>query len=226
MNKLPERLSMSDDSFAETTSLNAQPFLRGQLNPGEILGGRFIIIQYLGAGGMGEVYEVADKHLQNKHIALKTLLPEIVSDPRMLFEREVLLAREINHRNVCPTYDLFHMPGPRGPLTFLTMKLVRGESLRTRLIRTGPLPPEMALSIVRQIAEGLDAAHKAGVIHRDLKPGNIMLEYVDPDVRVSITDFGLARQYHSDTTLSEPGKIMGTPGYIAPHPDPRQSGAR
>jgi tetratricopeptide (TPR) repeat protein len=209
---------MSDDSFAETTSLNRQPFLKGQLNPGDILGGRFVIIQFLGVGGMGEVYEAADKHLQNKHIALKTLLPEIVSDPRMrmLFEREVLLAREINHRNVCPTYDLFHMPGPRGPLTFLTMKLVRGESLRTRLIRTGPLPPEMALSIVRQIAAGLDAAHKAGVIHRDLKPGNIMLEYADPDIRVSITDFGLARQYHSDTTLSEPGKIMGTPGYIAP----------
>jgi eukaryotic-like serine/threonine-protein kinase len=209
---------MSEDSHVETASLRAHAFSKGQLSPGQVLGERFLIVQFLAAGGMGEVYEAADQHLQSKHIALKTLRPEIVGDPAMRtrFEQEVLLAREISHRNVCPTYDLFRMSGPLGTVTFLTMKLLRGESLRTRLMRTGPLPPELALSVVRQIADGLDAAHKAGVIHRDLKPGNVMLEYTDQDVRVSITDFGLSHQYFSDGALGERGQIMGTRGYIAP----------
>ena len=167
---------------------------------------------------MGEVYEAVDQQLQNQHIALKTLRPEIVGDAmmRMRFEREVLLAREIRHSNVCPTYDLFRMQGPRGPVTFLTMKLLRGESLRTRLLRSGALPRELAVSILRQIADALDAAHKVGVIHRDLKPGNVMLEYSGEDVHVSITDFGLAREFDSDLTFTQVGQVMGTPGYIAP----------
>lgn len=182
------------------------------------MGGRFLIVQFLASGGMGEVYEASDQHLQGKHIALKTLRPEIVRDPamRIRFEREVLFAREVTHRNVCPTYDLFRTAGPRGPVTFLTMKLLRGESLRARLLRTGSLPPDLAMRIVGQIAEGLDAAHKAGVIHRDLKPGNVMLEDSGEDVRVSITDFGLSHQYDSDGSLTEPGQILGTRGYIAP----------
>ena len=202
----------------ETTSLGAQLPYRGQLSPGEVLGGRFLIVQFLAAGGMGEVYEAKDQQLQDKHIALKTLAPKIVGDPamRMRFEREVLLAREVRHANVCPTYDLFHMPGRCGPVTFLTMKLLRGESLRTRLLRTGPLPEELALSVVRQIADALDAAHKAGVIHRDLKPGNVMLEYAGQEVRVSITDFGLSRHSESDDTFTERGQVLGTRGYIAP----------
>lgn len=112
-------------SCGETLETSLPPH---QLNPGEILGERFIVIQFLARGGFGEVYEAADRHLQGKHLALKTLRPEIASDPilRLRFEREVLMAREITHPNVCPTYDLFQVSGPRGPLTFLTMKLLRG----------------------------------------------------------------------------------------------------
>ena len=189
-----------------------------QLHADEIVAGRFRIVQFLARGGMGEVYEAIDFHLQNKHYALKTIRPDLASDPamRLRFEREVLLAREVQHPNVCVTYDLFNVEGPRGPLTFLTMKLVRGESLQARLRRSGPFPADSALPIVRQMAAGLDAAHRAGVIHRDFKPANVMLECSGDDFRVSITDFGLSRAYAADATLAETGRISGTIGYIAP----------
>jgi serine/threonine protein kinase/Tfp pilus assembly protein PilF len=189
-----------------------------QLNPGEVLGERFTIIQFLAKGGMGEVYEAADSHLQNKHCALKTVRSEIAADPlvRQRFEREVLLAREVTHPNVCPTFDLFRVERPSGPILFLTMRLLRGESLAVRLRRLGAFDPDGAMPIVRQMAAALDAAHRAGVIHRDFKPGNVMLEGVGSEARVSITDFGLSRAYLSDHTLSEVGQISGTFGYMAP----------
>jgi tetratricopeptide (TPR) repeat protein/tRNA A-37 threonylcarbamoyl transferase component Bud32 len=189
-----------------------------QLRQGDRLLGRFVVVQFLARGGMGEVYEVADEHLQGKHCALKTLRPELGADPAVhqRFEREVLLAREVNHPNVCPTYDIFRADDAHTPFLFLTMKLLRGESLRARLKRSGALDPAMVLDIARQMAAGLDAAHRAGVIHRDFKPGNVMLEGAGADVRVSITDFGLSRLYESDHTLAETGRLSGTLGYIAP----------
>ncbi|MDP9172228.1 MAG: protein kinase [Acidobacteriota bacterium] len=189
-----------------------------QLRAGDVLGGRFEIARYISRGGMGEVYEACDRQLQGKHIALKVLRAEIAGDGAMRerFEREVLMAREVAHRNVCPTYDLSRMEGPRGPVVFLTMRLLRGESLSARLRRVGRLSPELSLSIARQMAEGLDAAHRSGVIHGDFKPGNVMLEGVGDDVRVSITDFGLSRLYHSDESVANATGVIGTPGYIAP----------
>lgn len=189
-----------------------------QLKSGDVLADRFVIVQFLARGGMGEVYEAADKHLQDKHCALKTLHSSIASRPAALvrFEREVLLAREISHPNVCTTYDLFRVDRPQSPLVFLTMKLLRGESLKARLQRGGPFTADAALPIARQMAAGLDAAHRAGIVHRDFKPGNVMLEHVGEETRVTITDFGLSRFHESDSTLAEPGMISGTLGYIAP----------
>jgi eukaryotic-like serine/threonine-protein kinase len=191
---------------------------RRQLAVGDCLGGRFTIIRFLARGGMGEVYEAADEYLQGQHCALKTLRPEIAADPmvKQRFEREVILSRNVSHPNVCPTYDLFREDSPNGPLLFLTMKLLRGESLSALLSRVPILGSEISLRIIRQMAAGLDAAHKAGIIHRDFKPGNVMLESLGPDVHVSITDFGLSRQHHSDTGLTQTGQLWGTPGYIAP----------
>ena len=134
---------------------------------------------------------------------------------RASFEREVLLAREVSHRNVCPTYDLFRVDGPRGPVLCLTMKLLRGESLAARIHRLGPMAPESALPMVRQMAAGLDAAHAAGVIHRDFKPGNVIVEQAAENPQVSITDFGLSRLYEADHSLGI-GRVAGTRGYIAP----------
>ena len=189
-----------------------------QLDPGNVLGDRFTIIRFLARGGMGEVYEAADRHLQSKHCALKTLRSEIAADPnvRQRFEREVLLAREVTHPNVCPTFDLFRVPGPRGPVLFLTMKLLRGESLSARLKRAGALTPEAALPLVRQMATALEAAHRARVVHRDFKPGNVMLEPTAGEPHVTVTDFGLSRAYADDATLAETERISGTLGYMAP----------
>jgi serine/threonine protein kinase len=133
---------------------------------GDRLAGRFVVIQFLAGGGMGEVYDVADEHLQGKHCALKTLRPEIAADPvvQPRFEREVLLARDVSHPNVCPTYDIFRLDEPGGPLLFLTMKLLRGESLAARLRRSERLDSDVTLAIARQMAGALDAA-------RDNTPG-------------------------------------------------------
>lgn len=206
------------DILGEDDTTQSIHELRPQLTRGVRLAGRFVVVQFLARGGMGEVYEVADEHLQGKHYALKTLLPEIAADPvvRQRFEREVLLAREVSHPNVCPTYDIFRVNEPGGVLLFLTMKLLRGESLASRLHRSGRLDPDVALAAARQMAAALDAAHKAGVIHRDFKPGNVMLESGGAEVRVSITDFGLSRLYESDNTLAQTGRLSGTVGYIAP----------
>ena len=112
------------------------------LKRGDVLEERFEIIQFLARGGMGEVYEAADRQMQGKHLALKTLRPEGAFDAvmRQRFEREALLAREVHHANVCPTYDLFRIHTSSGELLFLTMKLLRGEPLSARLSRLGAVP--------------------------------------------------------------------------------------
>ncbi len=208
---------MSNDS-TKSVAADSDGRREQQLFPGDVLAGRFTVVRLIAHGGMGEVYEAADQYFQNRRYALKTLRGSIAGDPslRQRFEREVLLAREVRHDGVCPTYDLFHVEGPRGPVTFLTMKLVPGESLAARLDRCGPMEVEAALPIVRQMAEALDAAHRAGVVHRDFKPGNVMLEPAGKGDRVMITDFGLSREREADETIAEPGQVPGTLGYIAP----------
>jgi tetratricopeptide (TPR) repeat protein/tRNA A-37 threonylcarbamoyl transferase component Bud32 len=210
---------MSDGQSSNRESSETTTALPGhRFRPGDVLAGRFVIVRFLAQGGMGEVYEATDSHLQGTHHALKTLRAEFADRPhlRERFEREVLLAREVHHPNVCPTYDIFHTNDERGPVTFLTMKLLRGESLGTRLRCLGPLEPGVVLSIARQMASALDAAHRRGVVHRDLKPGNVMLEDSAGGVNVSITDFGLSRAFEDEHTLAEPGQVLGTFGYIAP----------
>ena len=189
-----------------------------QLVPGQLIARRFEVIRFLARGGMGEVYEVSDRDLQGKRLALKTVRAEIASSERgrQRFEREVLLAREVVHPNVCPTYDLFRVEPPDPPLMFLTMKLIRGESLAGLLRRMGKLDLELALDLAHQMAAGLDAAHQAGVVHRDFKPGNVLLESSGERLHATITDFGLSRAEDSDTTIGLEGHIAGTLGYIAP----------
>ena len=188
------------------------------LEPGQVLIDRFVIVRLIAKGGMGEVYEAEDRLLQGVHVALKTILPHVADEPAMQkrFEREVLLAREAVHPNLCPIYDIFHSDRQTPNFLFLTMKLLPGETVAARLQKPSPISPEEGLTILKQTALGLAAIHAAGIIHRDIKPNNIILDGAGAHVRLWITDFGLARALAGDSTLSDRGTVAGTPSYIAP----------
>jgi serine/threonine protein kinase len=184
------------------------------LKPGDRLG-NFEIVVLIGRGGMGEVYRARDLRLK-REVAIKTLPSGFASDRDRIsrFEREARAASALNHPNIVSVHDI----GTDGGVSFIVSELVDGETL-ARLIQRRPLQLRKLIEVSAQICDGLAAAHAAGVIHRDLKPGNIMLTRDD---RVKILDFGLARQNHTpgveSTTMeaSHPGMIMGTPGYMSP----------
>ena len=188
------------------------------LADGDLVLGRFKIVRLLGMGGMGEVYEAEDSFLRDVHVALKTILPNFARDPdlQQRFEREVLFAREVTHPNLCPIHTIFHSDDPPPGYLFLTMKLLPGQTLAARLREPPPMTNEEGLAVLRQTSLGIAAIHAAGIIHRDIKPNNIMVDGSGPDLRLWITDFGLARAYETESTQSSIGAVRGTPGYIAP----------
>jgi len=195
--------------------------------PGELVAGRYRVERFIAKGGMGEVYDAFDTALGD-HVALKTIRPDVAADEHALerFKREIHLARQVTHRNVCRIHDLgTHLSDspiaalyPRGEIVFVTMELLRGETLSERITNGGPMSEADALPIVRQMAAALDAAHKAGIVHRDFKSANVVLETVDGELRAVVTDFGLARasQRESGATLTVAGAVMGSPAYMAP----------
>jgi len=192
------------------------------LTRGEVVNGRFEISQFLGAGGMGEVYEAFDTEV-NERIALKTLRPDVATLPGLTgsLRKELQIARRISHPNVCRSFDLNRTKTPDGVQTvFITMELLEGRTL-AEVVHERPYPVEEALPIVRQLLSGLGAAHHCGIIHRDFKSGNIMLvSEANGGTRAVITDFGLARDAataRADAgTLSAPGAMVGTPAYMSP----------
>src|SRR5579864_1149330 len=146
---------------------------------GDLLAERFRITRFLARGGMGEVYEAEDVELHER-VAVKSIRSELLNDNRALdrFKREVHLARKVTHPNVCRIFDLFRQPAlaqGRGPMIFVAMELLEGETLADFLKRQSRLSTEEARPIALQIASGLGAAHAAGVLHRDFKPGNVLL---------------------------------------------------
>jgi len=181
----------------------------GQLAPGSVLGDRYEILQLLGQGGMGAVYKARDLELE-RLVALKVIRPDLASHPEILrrFKQELILAREVTHRNVVRIFDLGQASGVR----YITMQYVEGRDLRALLHEKGKLTPEEAVPIFLQIAAALEAAHHAGVVHRDLKPQNVM---VDKDGRVYVMDFGLARSLETPG-MTQTGALMGTPEYMSP----------
>lgn len=188
------------------------------LTPDQTLAGRYRVCSFLGRGAVGEVYEAEDLELAGR-IAIKILRPELARDERVVrrFQREIQLTRLVVHPNVCRMADLVHHQGSAAAepaRVFLTMELLRGETLEDLIVRQGRLRPEEALPIVRQITGGLTAAHEAGVIHRDLKSSNVFL--VGP--RAVVTDFGLAWSAESEAaaTLTVTGELIGSPAYMAP----------
>jgi serine/threonine-protein kinase len=192
---------MRDAALAAT---QAVPFSIGSL-----LADRYELVALLGEGGMGAVFRARDREL-DEDVALKVLHAEIASDASALtrFRREVKLARRVTHRNVARTFDLGTHEGAR----FLTMELIVGESLGARRTREKIALPDV-LRIAAEIARGLSAAHVVGVVHRDLKPDNVMLA----DDRVVLTDFGIARVVESNAAdVMRTGMVVGTPAYMAP----------
>jgi serine/threonine protein kinase len=210
---------------ASPTALADSPILpaRGRaFDVGHRVADRYEIVQLLGRGGMGEVYEVLDLELRER-VALKTLRVEVAADARSMarFRREVRLQRRVTHPNICRVYEFgIHAPaGSAGgePVAFLTMELCRGETLADRVRRRGPFDPAVALPLVRQIASGLAEAHRAQVIHGDLKSANIILVDEPEGARAVVTDFGLAvgdNGQESTATLAR--GLVGSPAFMAP----------
>jgi len=170
---------------------------------------RYEIIEELGTGGMGKVYRVKDEKL-DEEMALKVLRAEIAADKSMIerFKNELKLARKIAHRSVCKMYDLNEEEGTH----FITMEYVAGEDLKSYIRKKGEISEEEAISIAKQVCEGLAEAHELGVVHRDLKPQNIMIEERG---RAKIMDFGIARSIEAPG-VTQTGVMIGTPDYISP----------
>jgi streptogramin lyase len=163
----------------------------------------------LGRGGMGVVYRAQDVRLK-RTVALKLIAPELAADPRFRerFSRESELAMSLEHPNVIPIHDA----GEVDDRLYLVMRCVEGTDLRALLQREGVLEPERALAIVRQVAHALDAAHARGLVHRDVKPSNVLL---DESEHAYLADFGLTRRF-ADGHTSVDARSLGTPAYLAP----------
>jgi serine/threonine protein kinase len=191
----------------------------------ELVLDRFRIVRFIGRGGMGEVYEAIDMELGR--VALKTIRPELSLNDSVMrrFRQEVQLARRITSPLVSRVYELFMVPAKSGRpgIAFLTMEYLEGITLAERIEQDGGLAIKVAESIALQLCSALESIHKADVVHRDLKPGNIMLIDRDNVLRVVVMDLGLARDAEAPTaaagTASEvtrPGAVMGTPEFMAP----------
>ena len=202
-----------------STQILAEPPLR-DLAPGETFAHRYQVIEALGRGGMGRVYKVYDTEVREK-LALKLLNPDIASDERTIerFRAELRLARAISHRNICRMHDL----GREGSTYYITMEYVPGEDLKSLIHRIGALPVGKAVSIARQVSEGLEEAHRTGVVHRDLKPQNIM---IDREGNARIMDFGIARSVKGKG-ITGANVLIGTPEYMSPEQvDGKEAGPR
>ena len=197
---------------------------RTVFSSGDVVQGRFRILRFLASGGSGEVYEALDTELRCP-VALKVIKPKLADQESAIerFRREIALARQVTHPNVSRIFDVFRHEliddeGNVVPTLFLTMELLTGETLANRLRTQGPMDPEEALPIIVDLVEGLKAAHRAGVIHRDFKSANIMLSRDDDEHRPVITDFGLAvdNEHFQTEDLTHTGTVVGTPFYMAP----------
>jgi serine/threonine protein kinase/Flp pilus assembly protein TadD len=196
----------AEEISAPTETLEAA---KEELTRGSTFAGRYEIIEELGKGGMGKVYRVEDKKIKEE-VALKLIKPEIASDKKTLerFSNELKIARKIAHRNVCRMYDLGEEKGTH----YITMEYVPGEDLKSSIRRMGPLGAGKTIFIAKQVCEGLSEAHRLGVVHRDLKPQNIM---IDKDGNARIMDFGIARSI-AGKGITGAGVMIGTPEYMSP----------
>jgi len=175
--------------------------------------GDYRIESLLGRGGMSVVYLARHTRL-DRSVALKVMAEELSENEtfRTRFIREAKMAANLEHTNIVPVYDAGEIDG----VLFLAMRVIRGTDLRHVIDQQGPLDPERALTIAGQVASALDAAHRAGLVHRDVKPGNILLAFDGDEEHAFLTDFGLTKQVSSKSGLTKTGTFMGTVDYVAP----------
>jgi HAMP domain-containing protein len=197
------------------TEVGARAEGGGTLAVGQRFAGRYDIQEVLGSGGMGVVYRAFDREV-SEAVAIKTLRPDLGGiDPTLLerFRQELRLARRITHRNVVRTYDLGEVDG----LYYITMELVRGTTVATLIRDAGRLDVPATLTIGKQVCRALEVAHEEGVVHRDVKPQNLL---VDHSGFLKVMDFGIARlaEHHTEPgrALTAAGVVVGTPQYMAP----------
>ncbi len=213
-------VSLSDAEARAVTGAGASrpagaPVRTGVIEVGGVFAGRYKIQQVLGQGGMGVVYRAFDREVEEQ-VAIKTLKPEMLQvDGTMLerFKREIRLARRITHRNVVRTHDLGEVDG----MYYITMEYVEGTNLKDLIIKRGRLPLGVTLTVGKQLCRALEVAHEQGVVHRDIKPQNIVVE---PSGFIKVMDFGIARLAERSQKpgegLTEVGTAIGTPEYMAP----------
>ncbi len=194
-------------------TLSSRPVLQSEapsLPTGSLLADRYDIQEEIGSGGMGMVYRAIDREL-NEQVAIKTLRAEMLREPGLLdrFKSEIRLARHISNKHVVRTHDI----GERDGVYYLTMEYVEGITVRSLLDTRGRLAVAPTLAIASQLAQSLVAAHEQGVIHRDIKPQNLLL---DANGVLKVMDFGVARLRGVSTGVTEVGQLVGTPQYMAP----------
>jgi len=205
--KCGTQLPPSEESSASPTETLETP--TEELTRGTTFAGRYEIIEELGKGGMGKVYRVEDKKIKQE-VALKLVKPEIASDKKTIerFSNELKTARMISHRNVCRMFDL----GEEKGTNYITMEYISGEDLKSFIRRARQLTTGTAINIAKQVCEGLIEAHRLGVVHRDLKPQNVM---IDKEGNARIMDFGIARSL-TGKGITGAGVMIGTPEYMSP----------
>src|SRR5450631_1764333 len=182
-----------------------------QLEPGSVIAG-YRIDGVIGRGGMGMVYRAANVALGRTY-ALKVLAPELADDEfRERFKREIRVAASLNH----PDVAAIHYAGEQDGVLFLAMDLIDGTDLREVIADSGPLEPERAVGLLLQITCALDAAHREGLVHRDVKPANVLISVRDGQEHAYLTDFGLAKRFDTATALSVKGLVVGTVDYMPP----------
>ena len=179
------------------------------LRPGAVFGKRYEILHQLGEGGMGAVYKATDREL-DRVVALKVIRPELANQPEIVrrFKQELLLARQVTHKNVIRIFDLGEADG----IKFISMDFIEGQDLGTLLNKKGRFTAHEATAIIVQVCQALEAAHSEAVVHRDLKPQNIM---IDAQGKATVMDFGIARSTEF-TGMTQTVGMLGTPDYMSP----------
>ncbi len=210
--RLKEQVAALRREIGEARQSTRQAAPQGALSlpTGQLFAGRFEVQEEIGRGGMGMVYRALDRELGDQ-VAIKTLRPELLQDPTLLerFKYEIRLARHISSKHVVRTHDI----GERDGVYYLTMEYVEGITVRELLDTRGKLGTAPTLAIASQLAQSLVAAHEQGVIHRDIKPQNLLLDAAGV---LKVMDFGVARIAGGSANLTEAGMIVGTPAYMAP----------